>query len=214
MTSIARLDQVKVSLGGQTILSDLDFDLAPGEVAGVVGPNGSGKTTFIRVLATLIRVDQGSGAVLGADLSTNDVYDVRRSIGLMTHTPALLPRLSLRENLDHACRLSGVDTDRVDGALHTVGLEEVSGRLAEASSFGMKRRLEVARLLLTGPRLLLLDEAASGLDSAARELISALIDRIVTRAGAVVLVSHDRAQLDETCQIVSHLSLGRLEPAS
>lgn len=211
---LLRLDRARVDLGGQTILDHIDFELDTGQVVGVTGPNGSGKTTLMRVLATLLRIDAGTGAILGADLTTDQVYGIRGSIGLIGHNPALLSQLSLRENLEHAARLTGIDASRVERALHTVGLEDVADRSAGAASFGMKRRLEVARLLLTRPRLLLLDEATSGLDVAARALIDALIERTLNHDGGAVIVSHDNSQLADRCESVSHLSFGHLESAS
>lgn len=213
MSRLATLEQVEVELGGQTILRHLDFGLDRGQVVGITGPNGSGKTTLLRVLATLIRVDAGAGRVLGADVTTDEVYRIRPSVGLIGHNPALLPHLSLRENLIHAASLAGVDLSRVEPALRTVGLDEVAAKTSDASSFGMKRRLEVARLLLTRPRLLLLDEASSGLDADARHLINALIERTVASDGGVVMVTHDSSQLRDVCDVVSQLSVGRLEGA-
>lgn len=209
---LAQLDRAGVDLGGHTILQNLDFSLRPGDIAGVTGPNGSGKTTLLRALATLIGIDRGQGSVLGADITTSAVYSVRGNIGLIGHTPLLLGRLTLRENLSHSVRLADGDSSRIDPALRSVGLEEAGGRLADASSFGMKRRLEVARLLLLRPRLLLLDESLAGLDSAAGALIDALVERTVDDNGGVVVVSHDTAQLDRLCHSVSHLSQGRLGP--
>lgn len=213
MSRLAILEKVKVDLGGQAVLRDLDFGLDSGQVVGITGPNGSGKTTLLRVLATLIRVDEGTGQVLGADVTTDAVYPIRRSIGLIGHNPTLLPQLTLRENLSHAASLAGVEPSRVEPALRAVGLEEVAAKTSDASSFGMRRRLEVARLLLTSPRLLLLDEATSGLDADARHLIDALIERTVTNDGGVVMVSHDSSQLGDSCEVVSHMSFGRLEGA-
>lgn len=213
MPRLVRLNQVHVELGGNTVLENLDFQLHDGDVVGVTGPNGSGKTTLVRVMATLTRIDAGAGEILDADISGNDVYRIRRSIGLIGHNPTVLHHLTLEENLDHAARLGGLDLSRVPNALHTVGLEQVANRSAHASSFGMLRRLEVARLLLTEPRLLLLDEATSGLDTAARELIDALIARTIDRGGGVIVVSHDVSQLEHLCQEVLRLSAGRLEGA-
>lgn len=211
MPRLAYLDKVSVVLGGQTILQDIDFTLEGSRVAGVTGPNGSGKTTLLRTLATLVRIESGRGEVLGTNLDDSDLSQVRPSIGLIGHSPTTIPHLSLWENLDHVARLSGRDRSLVDDVLHVVGLDEVSARSAKDSSYGMQRRLEVARLLLTNPRLLLLDESVSGLDAAASELVSALIERTVSKGGGVVLVSHDSGLLERSCQSLFLLDQGRLE---
>jgi heme exporter protein A len=203
-----------VTLGGQTILRGLTLSVGPGEVLGIAGPNGSGKTTLLRLLATLVRPDSGEGTVLGAALGTPAVYDVRPLIGLIGHIPAVIGELSLRENLEHAVRLTGADRSRVEPALRVVGLDEAAHRKVETSSHGMLRRAEVARLLITEPRLLLLDEAYSGLDFYAQELIDTLIERATRVGGAVVLVSHDPHQLAERAGRVLNLFAGRLEAVS
>ena len=213
MPRLAFLDKVTVELGGNTVLDQLDFEMHDGQVVGITGPNGSGKTTLARVLATLVRIDAGTGEILDSDISGDGIYRVRSLIGLIGHNPTVLHHLTLEENLDHVARLAGLDLLRVPHALHVVGLEQVADRSAHASSFGMLRRLEVARLLLTEPRLLLLDEATSGLDAEARDLIDALIERTIERGGGVVVVSHDVRQLDDLCQTVLRLSAGRLEGA-
>ena len=213
MTRLARLHDVTVELGGNTVLEQLDFEMRDGDVVGITGPNGSGKTTLVRVLATLVRIDAGAGEILDADISGNGIYGVRSLIGLIGHKPTVLHHLTLEENLVHAARLAGVDVLRVPQALHAVGLEQVAARSAHASSFGMLRRLEVARLLLTEPRLLLLDEATSGLDAEARDLVGALIDRTIDRDGGVVVVSHDVTQLEDLCQDILALKTGKLEGA-
>lgn len=212
MPLLAELEDARVDLGGHTILQDLEFRLHAGESVGITGPNGSGKTTLLRALATLIGIDRGEGHVLGADITTSAVYSVRADIGFIGHTPLLLGRLTLWENLSHSVRLAGREPSRIETALRSVGLEEVAGRMADASSFGMKRRLEVARLLLLRPKLLLLDESLAGLDVAAAALIDALVERTVDDDGGVVVVSHDTTQLQRLCDRISSLELGRLEP--
>jgi len=211
MDSVARLDGIGVSLGGRPVLRGITLTIAPEDVVGISGANGSGKTTLIRALATLIRPDQGAGTILGTDINAKGLVNVRKRIGLIGHTPALIPELSLRENLIHIARLSDIDEDRVDPALEVVGLDEVSDRRLEAASFGMKRRIEVAHLLLRKPQLLLLDEAVSGLDSSATDLIDALIATTTDRGGATIMVSHDRSYLDAKCQRTMHLATGQLE---
>ena len=211
MVALAHLDKASVVLGGVPILDRIDFTLTTAQIAGVTGPNGSGKTTLLRALATLVRIDGGSGEVLGMDLKTEEIISVRRSIGMIGHNPTTIPHLTLWENLDHVARLTSQDQARVDKVLHVVGLDEVSGRRAKDSSFGMQRRLEIARLLLTQPRLVLLDESLSGLDTAAAELVTATIDRTISRGGGVVMVSHDMTLLEDTCHSLYRLDQGKLE---
>ncbi len=213
MADIASLDRVGVSLGGRPVLRDLSFSLTSGEVVGIAGPNGSGKTTFVRMLATLVRIHAGSGSVLGADLASDAIYAIRGSIGMIGHHPALLSELTLAENLVHRARLAGFDESMVGWSLGVVGLAGAAERKASASSFGMQRRVEVAHLLLSRPKLLLLDEATSGLDRSARELISALSQRTTSAGGAVVMVSHDEGQLGELCHRVLRLESGTLVEA-
>lgn len=211
MSPIARLDGAGVSLGGGPVLRDVDFTLESGEVKGISGPNGSGKTTLIRLLATLVRPDGGSGEVLGAELNGTGIFAVRSSIGMIGHQPALIPELTLRENLVHVSRLSGAGESKLDQVLEVVGLDQASARRVEASSFGMKRRVEVAHLLLKRPRLILLDEANSGLDESAQDLIGALVKRATSDGGGVVMVSHDHDWLAGECDTVQTLVMGRLE---
>ena len=213
MAAIVQFEKAGVSLGGRPILRDLDLVVGPGEAVGVAGPNGSGKTTLVRTAATLVSIDRGRVVVLGAD-TTRPGLETRRSIGLIGHQPFLIPQLTLVENLEHIARLAGVDVARIPRALEVVGLADAAGRRAEACSFGMRRRIEIAHLLLTRPLLLLLDEAASGLDEAARTLISALVESVLERGGGCIVVSHDHAHLLELCSTVRTLSNGRLEDPS
>jgi len=210
--SVVHLQDAGVSLGGRPVLRNVDLLLQAGEAVGVAGPNGSGKTTLIRAVATLIGIDRGSIEVLGSHLGAADLVEVRGSIGLIGHQPSLLSELTLAENLEHVARLAGLDVSRVANALDVVGLAGAADRRAEAVSFGMKRRVEIAHLLITKPRLLLLDEAASGLDESARELIHALVGSVCGRGGGCLVVSHDRSQLADLAARVLSLSGGRLEP--
>ncbi|HEY6628156.1 MAG TPA: heme ABC exporter ATP-binding protein CcmA [Acidimicrobiia bacterium] len=214
MGRLVDLNQIAVSLGGLPVLRDIELAIDAGETLGVSGPNGAGKTTLLRVLATLLAPITGSGTVLGAELGTAAVYPVRRSIGLLSHRPALIPELTLAENLRHAANLSGIEFSKAETALRVVGLDEVSSRTAAASSFGMLRRTEVARLLITSPTILLLDEPFTGLDVEAQELIGALVTRTTGDGGAVVMVSHEVGQLASHTSRLLTISLGRLEPAS
>ena len=210
MTPIAALDGIEVRLGRVSVLQDVNLVVSPGEVLGVVGPNGSGKTTLLRVLATLLRPRRGSGTVFGAALGSNDVRRVRPAIGLAGHQPSLWADLTLRENLVAIARLRGQDEVAADEALYRVGLTAAGGRQAGRSSHGMRRRLDLARLLLTRPRLVLLDEATAGLDRSARVLVDSVVAEAISDGGAAVLVSHDTEHLGASVSRLVEIDDGAL----
>jgi heme exporter protein A len=207
---IASLESVAVRRPGALVLRDISFRLDPGEAVGLFGANGSGKTTLLRVLATLLRPSSGSGTVFGARLGTAAVETVRPRIGLVAHEPALAPHLSLAENLQLVADLIGVERAAADRALADVGLGGAAPRLVVHCSNGMKRRAEFARILLTAPRLLLLDEAHVGLDPDAVRLVAHTIETVTTAGGAVVLVSHERERAGVMIQRAVELSGGTL----
>ncbi|HSG79200.1 MAG TPA: ABC transporter ATP-binding protein [Acidimicrobiia bacterium] len=180
-----------VRIGDTPILRGVDLRIEPGEAVGIHGANGSGKTTLLRVAATLLAPTEGRGRVLGADLFGSERFDVRGRIGLIGHTPALYPQLTLEENTAFVASITGRPDHLVTEVLAKVGLAGARHRRVDQCSHGMQRRAEFARVLLTEPDLLLLDEAHAGLDPLASDLVSALARRTTGRGGAVVFVTHD-----------------------
>lgn len=207
---VIRLQALEVDLGRTPVLTGVDLVVEAGERVGIAGPNGAGKTTLLSVLATLRPPSGGGGEVLGARLGTGAVLAVRPEIGWSGHEPALYDELTLRENLRHFCRLGGFADADADHALHQVGLAGAADRLARVCSNGMRRRADLARLLVTRPSLLLLDEAQAGLDADAGLIVDALADRTVASGGAVVTVSHDHAALESRSDRVLDLVAGKL----
>lgn len=207
MTSIVRATGLGVERAAVRILHDIDLDVLAGETVGISGPNGSGKTTLVRTIATLTNHSSGSLELFGQPGSRA----ARRQIGFIGHRPNLIEQLTLEENLAHVARLSGFAEDRVQKAIDVVGLSGARARRASDSSFGMQRRIEIAYQMISRPRLLLLDEAGSGLDSSAVDLIMSIIDLTTGAGGAAVVVSHDQSHLARTTTRQLHLVNGTLE---
>lgn len=196
--------------GTVSILASVSIQLEPGASVGIAGANGVGKTTALRVCATLQRISAGRGAVLGAGLGTNEAMAVRPRIGLSGHQPAAIGELTLAENLALVAKLSGRSPALVTEALAKVGLDRVADRRLDRCSHGMQRRLDLARLLMTEPDLLLLDEAQAGLDPAAVAVIGKLVADVKARGGGALLVSHDEAALRTLCDQVVTMRAGAI----
>lgn len=201
---------VEVRLGTIPILRGLDLSLGAGEVVAVTGPNGSGKSTLLRLLATLLPPSAGHFTLFGTGAAAARRPAVRRRIGYVGHDPALHPDLSLRDNLRLVARLAGRDRSSVEEALSVVGLAGAAERPVAVCSAGMRRRAELARILLCRTQLLLLDEAHAALDSASRRLVDAVTNDVVERGGAAVLVTHDPGALDGLAGRLLRLDRGRL----
>lgn len=187
--ALVEIEAAAVQIGRTPILSEVNLTVSPGDVVWLRGPNGAGKSTLLRVMAGLLKPTSGSIRLFGQPLSAES----RRRIGLVAHLPALYEDLSLEENLQFVASLIPAGPHRTTEALRAVGLAGAAKRKASQSSEGMRRRTDLARLLLTDYDLLLLDEAQSGLDADAAGLVQAIIEQCQQRGGACVFVSHSDA---------------------
>lgn len=210
---IVTLRDITVRKPAALILRSIDLDLGSGSSTALFGANGTGKTTLLRLIATLLRPSAGSGTVLGAALGTPDVESVRPQIGLVGHEPALYPNLTLRENLQLSAAVANRPASTIDEALDAVGLSGAAHRQARRSSNGMRRRTEFARLLIIEPHLLLLDEAHVGLDPAAWSLVDHLIGVTKQRGGSALIVAHEEQMVRPLVDQAVRLADGELETA-
>ncbi|WP_456445984.1 ABC transporter ATP-binding protein [Oceanithermus sp.] len=185
---LVEVQNVWKRFGRQWVLRDLSLAVERGEVVALLGPNGVGKTTLLRVIATLIRPQRGTVRLFGRPARALEVE--RGRIALVANPPAFYRHLSGEENLEQALALAGKPIARAQAleAMGRVGLPE--GRTVAAYSSGMRKRLALARTLLARPRLLLLDEPETALDTGGREELVRVIGE-VAREGAVVLATHD-----------------------
>jgi ABC-2 type transport system ATP-binding protein len=193
-------------------LQGLGFAVAPGEIFAFLGPNGGGKTTLFRILATLARPERGTVSVFGR-VVTDDAAAVRRLLGVVFQAPSLDLQLTVRENLLHHGWLYGLAgrelARRVDEQLERFGLAERAGERAAALSGGLRRRVEIAKALLHAPRLLLLDEPSSGLDPGARRDLWAVLERLRGEGVTVLLTTHHMEEADR-CDRLALLDRGAL----
>ena len=195
--------------GARTVVDDVELKVRSGRICGFLGPNGSGKTTTIRMLCGLLTPDAGRGTCLGLDIVTQAV-EIRRQVGYMTQKFGLYDDLSIRQNLDFVARLFELPQrrDAVDGALLRLGLAERQHQLAGALSGGWKQRLALASCLIHEPRLLLLDEPTAGVDPKARRDFWDEIHRLAAQ-GITVLVSTHYMDEAERCHELVYLADGR-----
>ncbi len=196
--------------GPRTVVDHVDLQLGRGRICGFLGPNGSGKTTTIRMLCGLLTPDEGEGRCLGLDLRKR-AAEIKRQVGYMTQRFGLYEDLSIRQNLDFIARLFELDARprRVDEALERLGLTTRQDQLAGALSGGWKQRLALAACLLHEPRLLLLDEPTAGVDPKARRDFWDEIHRLAAD-GITVLVSTHYMDEAERCHELAYIAYGRL----
>lgn len=200
-----------LQLGNTPVLADVTLAVDMGTAIGLTGANGSGKSSLLRCLATLQRPTVGTLSVLGFDAMTAERRTARRYITLIGHDAGLYPSLTLRENLDLVADMLGRSRDHTLQALEAVGLRGAAARPLEAASKGMVRRLELARVLIQQPRLLLLDEAHAGLDTASSDLVDQVVARVTADGGAAVVVSHEIDRLQSAVDNLYKLEAGILE---
>ncbi|MFO1267172.1 MAG: ABC transporter ATP-binding protein [Rubrivivax sp.] len=195
--------------GGRAVVDDVGLRVARGRICGFLGPNGSGKTTTIRMLCGLLKPDAGRGTCLGLDIITQG-QQIRRQVGYMTQRFGLYEDLSIRENLDFIGRLYELPKRReaVDGTLKRLGLAERQGQLAGTLSGGWKQRLALAACLMHEPRLLLLDEPTAGVDPKARRDFWDEIHGLAAE-GITVLASTHYMDEAERCHELVYIAAGR-----
>jgi len=194
---------------GRAVVDDVSLQVRAGRICGFLGPNGSGKTTTIRMLCGLLTPDAGEGSCLGFDLRTQ-ANEIRRQVGYMTQKFGLYDDLSIRQNLDFVARLYEIADRRtaVDRTLERLGLVGRADQLAGALSGGWKQRLALAACLMHEPRLLLLDEPTAGVDPKARRDFWDEIHSLAAR-GITVLVSTHYMDEAERCHELCYIAYGK-----
>jgi len=207
MSSPLALDVADLSkkYGDRMALSHANFEVPMGSICGFVGPNGSGKTTTIRMLLGLITPTTGSGHVLGESITEPEKY--LPQVGAMIEGPAFYPALTGFQNLNVLAKIGGFSTEAIAGLLDLVGLGDRGDSKYKTYSLGMKQRLGIAAALLPNPKLLVLDEPTNGLDPAGIHEIRTLLRKLADSGTTVFVSSH---LLSEIEMISDHLVMLRL----
>jgi ABC-2 type transport system ATP-binding protein len=198
------------SFGDKHVVRDVSIRVEEGRITGFLGPNGSGKTTTLRLLCGLLTPDSGEGEVLGLDFRTQSDA-IKRQTGYMTQRFSLYEDMTIQENLDFVARVYGLDNrrDRVTAALDQLGLADRRGQLAGALSGGWKQRLALAAATLHEPKLLLLDEPTAGVDPKARREFWDEIHNLADK-GLTVLVSTHYMDEAERCHDIGYILYGQI----
>ena len=210
MTLAIDVHGLNKSFGPNHVVQDVAIQVEQGHICGFLGPNGSGKTTTLRMLCGLLTPDSGTGTCLGLDIQRQTAA-IKRQTGYMTQRFSLYEDLTIEENLDFIARMYGLDRRRarVDESLQRLGLAHRRHQLAKQLSGGWKQRLALAACVLHQPRLLLLDEPTAGVDPKARREFWDEIHRLAGE-GITVLVSTHYMDEAERCHDVAYIVSGRL----
>jgi len=187
---VVTLDGLTKRYGARTVVDELSFDMRPGRITGFVGPNGSGKTTTIRMLLGLARSDAGDRDVCGGDVSRS---------GSLIDGPGFYPALSARRNLRLLATLSDTSPDRVEHVLEQVTLTERADDAVSTYSLGMRQRLGIAAALLTDPEVLFLDEPTNGLDPQGIRDMRALLRQQAETGKSILVSSHVLSEIEHIC---------------
>jgi len=210
---VIQVENLTHSYAGRTALSNVSFEVKKGEIFGLLGPNGGGKSTLFRVLSTMMVPSAGHASVAGCDVE-RDAAGVRRKIGVVFQTQSLDKALTVEENLraqGHLHGLSGADLrGRMERAMESLGLLDRRRDIVETLSGGLRRRVEIAKALLHRPQVLLMDEASTGLDPAARRDLILHIEKLRENDGVTVLLTTHVLEEADRCDRLALLHQGQI----
>lgn len=199
--------------GDRTALANIGFEVREGEIFGLLGPNGGGKSTLFRILSTMMVPTSGHAVIAGHDV-VKDPAAVRRDVGVVFQTQSLDKALTVEENLraqGHLHGLSGATLrDRMQAAMERLGLKDRRKDLVETLSGGLRRRVEIAKALLHRPKVLLMDEASTGLDPAARRDLSRHVEMLRDHEGVTILLTTHILEEADRCDRLILLHQGNI----
>ena len=210
MQKVLEVKNLKKRLGKREIIKDISFYIEEGVIFGFLGPNGSGKTTTIRMLVDLISMDSGSISIMGKDI-TKEREMALSHVGAVVENPELYKYLTGYENLRQIARVRGIKEERIDEVVKLVGLEKRIKDKMKKYSLGMKQRLGLAAALLSKPKLLILDEPTNGLDPNGIKEFRTILQTLAREKNMSVFVSsHILGEVQHLCDVVAFIEDGQI----
>jgi len=210
---VIQVENLTHRYGDRVALDRVSFEVRPGEIFGLLGPNGGGKSTLFRILSTMMAPTDGRAAIAGHDVE-RDPAAVRRTVGVVFQTHSLDKALTVEENLRAQGHLHGLSgallRERIGMAMERLGLKDRRGDLVETLSGGLRRRVEIAKALLHRPQVLLMDEASTGLDPAARRDVSRHVEMLRQQEGVTILLTTHILEEADRCDRLVLLHGGRI----
>lgn len=209
MVKVVQIKDIKQQFGDKAVLDNINMSIEKGEILGLLGPSGAGKTTLIKILTGQLKPTSGTAAVFGKDSTTLAGEDYSR-IGMMMDNFGLYDRMSCYDNLLFFAKIYGIPKQKITEALNRVGLLDAKKTVASNLSKGMKSRLLLARVLMTEPDILFLDEPTSGLDPATTKEIHKVILEEKQKGVTIFLTTHNMTEAEKLCDHIALLNDGKI----
>ena len=209
MNNIIAVENLEQKFGEKTVLDQVDLKIQKGEIFGLLGPSGAGKTTLIKILTGQLKPTNGETKVMGKaskDLTGKDY----KEIGMMMDNFGVYNRMNCYDNLKFFCMINGISNRKIMEILKLVGLEDAGKTVAADLSKGMRNRLLLARVLLGSPKILFLDEPTSGLDPMTTEEIHKLILKEKEKGTTIFLTTHNMVEAEKLCDHIALLNEGKI----
>jgi ABC-2 type transport system ATP-binding protein len=210
---VIAVQNVSHKYGSRVALSNVSFEVRQGQIFGLLGPNGGGKSTLFRILSTMMVPSEGTATIAGCDVVRQSA-EVRRRIGVVFQTQSLDKALTVGENLrsqGHLHGLSGATLrDRMEAAMKRLGILDRRNEVVESLSGGLKRRVEIAKALLHKPQVLIMDEASTGLDPGARRELSQYVHELRDNEGVTIVLTTHILDEAERCDRLVLLHQGKI----